>query len=200
MTWYGSKRNLTQMGLEEAKAIYALFRMRKDASGFVPDENVIRQSVRWDTREIRFRTLSREFNDENPERPFWRITFQYLDDRDSWIWSVREARYNDGKFTIEIAYQPGFPKVEPWVTLTSHDIGEVRHRFLQQRNGQYVICLHAHNDDPTTEWNPGQWERGPDGRDVYVRSTAATLGSWTVQWIRSWLRWKWNDGRSWPEP
>jgi hypothetical protein len=88
-----------------------------------------------------------------------------------WLVTFRMHDYPRDWLTIKIKYSKEHPHVEPAVTVLSHDVSNARHLLLSG-----ALCLHGH-DSARTGWNPS-------------KSTDATFGLWSVEWIRAWIFWQ----------
>lgn len=81
-------------------------------------------------------------------------------------------------YTLKISYYGNFPHDEPEVRVPEINVRETPHRYTDTR-----LCLTDHSGS-RTGWDPSS-------------STAATVGLWSVEWLRAWKVWK-QTGR-WPE-
>jgi hypothetical protein len=118
--------------------------------------------VDWDVPFL-LETLQLSLNLDHPKRPYWLITFRmHLDPKAPW----GRAESRDA-FTIKIEYHPRHPYQEPIVTVESHDV--LGHQYSDGR-----LCLFDHSGVRSSGWDP-------------AKNTAASMGLWSVQWIRAWL-------------
>lgn len=104
--------------------------------------------------------------------PYWLVSFSMRPENAS------ASIQSSDTYRIKILYQAGYPNKEPVVTLESHDVSDSPHKF----QGGY-LCLHNHSST-RAGWDPS-------------KSTAATFGLWSVEWVRAWLYWRRTD--DWPE-
>lgn len=156
-TWWGTRKEPSRRMRVEILAMKKLFNTKQKV--------LIKPRVLWDDD---FYLITKELNldTDNRIRPFWLTTFRMR--------SGPQNRINpEGWYTLRITYRSEFPAKEPAATIPSHGLLGAEHIFGKlSETDDYVLCLTGH-DGIRSGWDP-------------ARSTAATIGLWSIEWIRAW--------------
>lgn len=162
-TWWGTENVPSKQLRKELAAMI---------KHFTPERYCYVQTVpSWDKPFFIF-TTKRDFHRKSGsnEKMYWQIGFRMLElDRETW----------SGEYELKILYSPNYPHAEPSAYLLTKIAlpSQVRAVWSHDTSLGIHICLHDHEGNATTGWDPGS-------------STAATYGLWGVQWVRAYLHFR----------